>query len=181
MIGVAIGVPEPYGSYLDDYRTRLGDPLAPDVPVHVTLLPPTEIDAAELPDVEAHLRDAAGGHRPFDLHLRGTGTFRPTTPVVFVAVAQGISECELLERDVRCGPLDRTLTYPYHPHVTVAHDVPDDRLDAAYEGLAGFDARFRVWGFTLFEHGPDRRWRPQRDFPFGTGTPGRPPVRDRRV
>jgi hypothetical protein len=57
--------------------------------------------------------------------------------------------------------------FPYHPHVTVAHDVPPAQLDAAYERLAGFDARFRAWGFTLFEHGTDGRWRPQRDFPFG--------------
>src|SRR3712207_8607561 len=46
--------------------------------------------------------------------------------VVFVAVARGIGNCELLADDVRRGPLARSLTFPYHPHVTVAHDVPAD-------------------------------------------------------
>jgi|SRR5215207_8933004 len=165
-IGVAIGIPEPWGNQLVQHRIKAGDPLAESVPPHVTLLPPTEIDSADLPVIEEHLRTVAAKHRPFDLHLRGTGTFRPVTDVVFVVVARGISECEMLETDVRGGPLVRELHFPYHPHVTVAHDVPAAQLDAAYERLAGFDAQFRAWGFTLFEHGTDGHWRPQQDFPF---------------
>jgi 2'-5' RNA ligase len=87
--------------------------------------------------------------------------------VVFVAVATGISECELLEADIRRGPLARELRFPYHPHVTVAHDVGPAALDGAYDGLSDFDARFTVRGFTLFEHGRDGRWRPELEFPFG--------------
>jgi 2'-5' RNA ligase len=165
-IGVAIGIPEPWGSELDRHRAEARDPMATFIPSHITLMPPTEIDPADLDVVEEHLRAAAARHRPFDLHLRGTGTFRPVTDVVFVAVAAGISECELLEQDVRSGPLACERRFPYHPHVTVAHDLAGPLLDAAYERLSGFDARFRVWGFTLFEHGADGRWRPQRDFPF---------------
>jgi 2'-5' RNA ligase len=175
-IGVAVGIPEPWGSFLDNYRKAAGDPLAPYIPSHVTLLPPTEIPAVSLPEIEEHLRKVAISHHPFELHLRGTGTFRPVTDVVFVAVAQGISECELLERDVRCGPLTRELSFPYHPHVTVAHGVAPEKLDTAYDGLAGFEARFSVWGFTLFEHGTDGRWRPQRDFPFGDAPVGPVPA-----
>jgi 2'-5' RNA ligase len=165
-IGVAIGIPDPWGAYLDTYRTNVGDGTADAVPVHVTLLPPTEVNVAELDEISEHLRKVAAGHRDFDLHLRGTGTFRPITPVVFVVVAQGIGECELLERDIRSGPLTRELSFPYHPHVTIGHDLQPDQLDQAYEGLAGFDARFRVSGFTLFEHGADERWRPRQDYPF---------------
>jgi 2'-5' RNA ligase len=165
-IGVAIGIPEPWGSELRQHRAEAGDPLANSVPPHVTLVPPTEIDGDNLAAVEEHLRAIAARHRPFDLHLRGAGTFRPVTDVVFVVVASGISECEMLERDVRSGPLVRELHFPYHPHVTIAHDVPPAQLDAAYERMSAFTARFRVWGFTLFEHGADGHWRPQRDFPF---------------
>jgi len=32
-----------------------------------------------------------------------------------------------------------------------------------------------VWGFSLYEHGPDRVWRPQRDFPLGRPLPGPAP------
>ena len=46
-------------------------------------------------------------------------------------MARGIAECERIAADVRTGPLARPLTFPYHPHVTVAHDVPTDMLDMA--------------------------------------------------
>lgn len=176
-IGVAIGIPEPWGAELDRQRAKAGDPGAGAIPPHVTLLPPTEIDDSDLAGVEEHLHSVAVRHQTFDLHLRGAGTFRPVTDVVFVVVAAGISECELLESHVRSGPLVRELHFPYHPHVTVAHDVAADQLDAAYERLAGFEARFRVWGFTLFEHGIDGRWRPQRDFPFNGAEVGPAPLR----
>lgn len=165
-IGVAIGVPEPWGSHLDACRAASGDPVAPNVPAHVTLLPPTAVRHDQLPAIRTHLAAVAASHRPFELHLRGTGTFRPVTSVVFVVVARGISECEMLESAIRGGPVDRQLQFPYHPHVTVAHDVSEPALDEVYETLADFDARFTVGGFTLFEHGSDGRWRPERDYAF---------------
>ena len=42
-------------------------------------------------------------------------------------------------------------------------------LIRAFVELASYEARFRVWGFTMFEQGKDKVWRPQRDFPFGHG------------
>ncbi len=167
--GVAIGIPEPYTSELQGWRERLGDPNAAGIPPHITLLPPTALRTQQLDEVEEHLRQVAASEHPFDIHLRGSATFRPVSPVVFVPLAQGISDCERLERKVRSGPLQRGLTFPYHPHVTVAHDVGEDMLDRAFRALASYEARFSVWGFTLFEQGRDKVWRPQRDFPFGAG------------
>lgn len=171
-IGVAIGLPEPYTSELQGWRERLGDPNAADIPPHVTLLPPTELETADLDEVEEHLRAVAAARAPFVMHLRGAGTFRPVSPVVFVTLVQGIGECEQLQADVRRGPLARQISFPYHPHVTVAHDLGEDVLDEAFGALASYDARFSVWGFSLFEKGRDGVWRPQRDFPFGEGVPG---------
>jgi 2'-5' RNA ligase len=171
-IGVAIGIPEPYTSELQGWRERLGDPNAADIPPHVTLLPPTELQTDDLAEAEEHLQIVALHHAPFTMHLRGSGTFRPISPVVFVPLVQGIGECERLESDVRSGPLAREVKFPYHPHVTVAHDVAEPMLDRAFLDLASYDARFQVWGFSLFEKGKDGVWRPQRDFPFGEPLPG---------
>jgi 2'-5' RNA ligase len=171
-IGVAIGLPEPYTSELQGWRERLGDPAAADIPPHVTLLPPTELASDDLDEVEEHLRQVAERHAAFTMHLRGSGTFRPISPVVFVPLSQGIGECERLEAEVRSGPLLREVRFPYHPHVTVAHDVAEPLLDRAFLDLASYDARFQVWGFSMFEKGPDGVWRPQRDFPFGMPLPG---------
>jgi 2'-5' RNA ligase len=167
-IGIAIDVPEPWGGQLTRRRAEAGDPQAAYVPAHVTLLGPTEIDAADLKAIQRCLDAIAAGYPPFTLLLRGTGTFRPITEVVFVAVAAGISECEQLNAAIHgIAGIERASRFPYHPHVTVAQDVPPARLDAAFHDLAGFEARFPVDGFTLFEHGADLRWRPERDYVLG--------------
>jgi 2'-5' RNA ligase len=175
-IGVAIAIPDPYGGELQAWREKFGDPLAAAIPTHVTLLPPTEVAPSDLPVIEVHLRRVAEVERPFEIHLRGTGTFRPVSPVVFVQLASGISDCERVESMVRSGPLGRELKFNYHPHVTVAHDLCDEQLDRAFDTLSDYEARFEVWGFSLYEHGPDGVWRPQRDFCFGRPLPGPDPI-----
>jgi 2'-5' RNA ligase len=170
LVGVAVAIPQPHAQVLTSWRRRVGDPSAELVFPHVTLLPPTAAEPGDLPDIEKHLTDVADHRRPFLMHLAGTGTFRPTTPVVFVQVARGVGDCEELEKAIRRGPLERELTYPYHPHVTVAHDIGDDGLDAAYDGLAGFIARFEVTSFVLFSRDDDQRWHWRREFPLGAAT-----------
>lgn len=165
-IGVALEVPEPFGPQLQAARAAFGDPLAPAIPPHVTLLGPTVVDVADVAKVDDHLAAVGRAHRPFTVHLRGTGSFRPVSDVVFVQVVQGISECERLERSVRSGPLLQELRFNYHPHVTVAHDVPDDALDRAFAELASFEARYRVAALQVYEHGDDGVWRPVRAFPL---------------
>jgi 2'-5' RNA ligase len=166
-IGVAVAVPEPYSSELQGWRESFGDPLATAIPPHVTLLPPTEVADAAMARIEAHLAEVARTQSPFVMHLRGTGTFRPVSPVVFVALAEGIAGCERLEASIRSGPLERELSFNYHPHVTVAHLLADAVLDDALDKLAGYDASFLVDGFALYEHGPDAVWRTCRQFCFG--------------
>src|SRR5437764_11680799 len=105
VVGVAIGVPEPHSTVLAKWRRQVGDPAADLVYPHVTLLPPTPVPADRMADVEEHLASAALAHEPFVMHLSGTGTFRPTSPVVFIQVATGVAHCEVLERAIRQGPL----------------------------------------------------------------------------
>jgi 2'-5' RNA ligase len=167
-IGVAIDVPQPWGAELTRRRAETGDPQAAYTPAHVTLLGPTEVATDSLPAVEKHLEAVAAGQQPFTIHLRGTGTFRPITEVVFVTLAMGISECELLAAAIaEAEGVERDSRFPYHPHVTVGQDVPPAALDAAFDDLAGFSARFPVASFTLFSHGGEGPWRPRRDFPLG--------------
>ncbi len=165
-IGVAIPIPEPYGSELQKYRADFGDPMATSIPTHVTLLPPTEVDGADLAAIDDHLLRVAARFPSFRIRLRGTATFRPISPVVFVTLAEGISSCEVLQSQVRSGPLEVELRFPYHPHVTVAHDLDKESLDRAYDTLSEYDCGFDVTAFSRYEHGADGVWRPQRDFPL---------------
>ncbi|MBV9592869.1 MAG: 2'-5' RNA ligase family protein [Actinobacteria bacterium] len=166
-VGVLICVPEPHSTVLTGWRHRVGDPLASVIPPHVTLLPPTDLPRADLDAIDKHLVEAARACDPFAMHLFGTGTFRPLTPVVFIQVARGIAECEVLEKAIRSGPLGRKLDFPYHPHVTVAQEVGDDALDEAYEALSAFVARFLVSGFSLFVKDLDQPWAIRKNFPLG--------------
>lgn len=166
-IGVALAIPEPWASELQEYRTSLGDLTATRIPTHITLAPPTEVAEADVEKLIDHLGTAASGVASFDIHLRGTGTFRPVSPVVFVTVAKGISQCEQLAWRVRSGPLDVALQYPYHPHVTIAHDLPDAVLDRAFRELAGFECVFEAVEFHLYSHDEEKGWRPSRGFPLG--------------
>ncbi|TDB86042.1 2'-5' RNA ligase family protein [Actinomadura sp. KC216] len=165
-IGVAIPIPDPHGALLQAKRASFGDPLATAIPTHITLLPPTEVHESALGVIEDHLREIARTEQPFQIKLRGSGTFRPVSPVVFVALAEGIGGCERVQARVLSGPLARPLPFPYHPHVTIAHHLPDDVMDKAFKELASYSADFDAWGFSLYEHGLDGVWRPQRDFVF---------------
>jgi 2'-5' RNA ligase len=165
VLGVAVEIPEPYGSTLQGLRDKLGDPDAEAIPTHVTLLPPTTVDVVLLGEIGAHLAAVAAVAEPFTMTLRGTGSFRPVSPVVFVTVAEGIAACERLENHVRSGVLWRPLHFPYHPHVTIAHDLPADRLDDALAELTDFEAEFVVDRFVLYEHLAGA-WVTHRTFPF---------------
>jgi 2'-5' RNA ligase len=162
-IGVAIAIPEPWAAELQQHRASFGDPQATAIPTHITLVPPTDV-GDDLDGVEQHLATVAAALPSFRLRLRGTATFRPVSPVVFIAVSEGISACEILAGAARSGPLAQELNFPYHPHVTVAHDLDEPALDHAYEALSGFDCAFDVLDFHLYLHGDDGVWRPFRTF-----------------
>ncbi|QSB06927.1 2'-5' RNA ligase family protein [Natronoglycomyces albus] len=166
-IGVSIPIPQPWREQLDNARIEAGDPNGGIVPAHVTLLGPTEVPRSDLDSVERHLHEVAEQSRPFTLHLRGTGSFRPITEVVFVAIAEGISSCEQLAGRIRSKLLWRPLRFPYHPHVTIAHDVDSAALDSIFSKFATFEAKFEVDSFTWYLHKSEptnTEWLPQRTF-----------------
>ncbi|MHB1064354.1 MAG: 2'-5' RNA ligase family protein [Georgenia sp.] len=158
-IGVTLKIPEPYSAYIQAVRARMRDPLAHLIPPHITLLPPTVIEPDQVDDVVAHLHDVAARHGPFVVAMRGTDTFRPVSPVVFVRVEQGLEECAALEQEVRAGLLAQDLHFPYVPHITLAHEVEDARLDEAARLMADFHGTYAAGSMRLYEHGDDGMWR----------------------
>jgi 2'-5' RNA ligase len=155
-IGVAIAIPSPYREVLDAARERF-EPELGELPAHVTILAPVDVDADALPAVRRHLRGVADASAPFRLRLGGAGTFRPVSPVVFVRVDEGATECADLENRVRSGDMAVEARFPYHPHVTIAHDVADDDLDRAEAELAAFHADIDVTSIGLYENN-DGQW-----------------------
>ncbi len=158
-------MPRPHGPALDAYRT-FAEGRPPPTPAHITLVPPTQVHEASLAEIVDHVGEVARHHDPFAVHLRGTGTFRPVSPVVFVGVVDGIGSCETLAADLRSGPLFSKQAFPYHPHVTIAHDLPEVELDEAFLALTTFQARYLVTAVTMYEHRRDA-WQVVGEFPLG--------------
>jgi 2'-5' RNA ligase len=161
---VLIPVPAPWGERLDGYRRALEGRL--DVPAHITLVPPTVVADDDMQALLVSVADVARAHAPFRVRLRGTGTFRPVSPVVFVGVVEGISACESLEARLRTGPLAGERRFPYHPHVTIAHELPDATLDHAFDAYARFEAWFDVTSFSLYQ-GDEQGWHSVAAYPLG--------------
>ena len=63
-----------------------------------------------------------------------------------------------LHKELQSGPLARNLPFPYHPHVTVAHDVSEAGMDRAMESLNDYEAQFTVRTIGLYEHDATGLW-----------------------
>ncbi|MFV0252438.1 MAG: 2'-5' RNA ligase family protein [Beutenbergiaceae bacterium] len=170
LIGLTISVPTPYAQTLTRARVESGDADATAIPPHITLLPPTAVEREELRQVRDHLGRVAAAHRPFVVTLAGTSSFRPISPTVFVEPQQGAAECIRLHQAINRAQLSQPMRFPYRPHVTIAHDVDEDQLDAALAGYADFHATFPVAGFARFELCADGVWREVEVFPL-SGSP----------
>lgn len=165
-IGVVVGIPESYSAELTQARRAAGDPLAAHIPPHVTLLPPIDLEDGALEEAHTHLARVGAEHGPFEMTLAGTGTFRPVSPVVYVAIAQGWDECVALQSHVNSGPLETDLQFPFHPHVTIAQSVPEPALDRAQDSMGSFEASFTVSSIELYRWNGNGFWEPATSFPL---------------
>lgn len=164
-VGVVIALPEPFAEDLKRWRASFGDPLADVVPAHITLV--TTTPATDWAAVLGHVREVAAEQQGFLVTLEGTAAFRPVSPVVYLKVVQGFDECVQLHEELQAGPLARELEFPFHPHVTVAHDISDPGMDEAEQRLKSYRASFQVDSMGLYEHDVDGVWQLQEEFSFG--------------
>jgi len=170
LIGLSFAVPQPWAGELQLARQNYGDPNAELIPPHITVLGPTVVDNDEFRAIDAHLRRVAASHDPFMVRLAGTGSFLPTSPVVFVNVVQGGAECERLATNARQGLLYQPLRFPFHPHVTIAQEVSQTELERALAEFADFSAEFEVKALLLSRPRPTGVWRIVRRYLLGSAS-----------
>ena len=163
-LGVTLEIPMPIREELDAARRRYGV-LEEGWSSHVTLLAPIEADDAVVASIIDHLDAVARRTTPIRIHLQGTGSFRPVSPVAFLVLVEGAEQCAVLESAVRSGDLGVESRFPYHPHVTLAHGVPDDILDRVQRDFADFESEFTAAAMTLREN-VDGAWVLVREFPL---------------
>lgn len=165
-VGIVIAVPEPMASELRDARASFGDPMAAVIPAHITLVTTTE--TSDWDATLRHVRKVAAAQAPFRVTLQGTSSFRPVSPVVYLNVDRGFEECIALHKEFQSGPLARDLAFPFHPHVTVAHDVSEQSMDEAVQRLDAYQASFTVDSVGLYEHDATGLWKLHEHVQLGT-------------
>ncbi len=167
-LAVVLLVPPPVVAEVDGLRRGVGDTTRARIPTHITLVPPVNVPAAGLAGALAVARAAAATTPgPIPLSLGPATTFHPVTPVLYLAVGGDVDGLVALRDRVRRPPLERPDPYPFVPHVTLAVDMPADRIAASVTALADFRVEVRFDRLhVLEERQPGRVWHPVADAPF---------------
>lgn len=174
-LGVALLVPEPLAREIQGLRRACGDGSLDRVPPHLTLVPPVNVREGRLGEALQRLRAAADSVPSGSLELRlgPVTTFLPDSPTLYLAVGGDDDATRALERvrdAVFRPPLERPLTWSFVPHVTLADELPADRLRAATEVLRDYAAPVSFTGVHLLreEHADGSlRWAQIADYRFG--------------
>lgn len=170
-LGVALLLEGAAAAEIDGLRRALGDRALDRIAPHITLVPPVNVGGSRIGEGLARLREAAADCAgPFPLTLGPPASFLPANPVLLLGVAGDISALRRLREAVFVPPLERTLSWPWVPHVTLADDADPDHIAAAVEILAGYKITVEAKRITLLSevkthHGP--RWAPLADADLG--------------
>lgn len=137
-------LPNPLAAFLDQIRHDF----VPDsrARAHVTVLPPRPLQPSPAPaniDIAGewlggHLRDVS----PFRARLGEIEIFKETQ-AIYIAVLEGQDELQRLHNLLNAGGLAFQEPYAYHPHVTVAQELPPEDVLSA--------AQFARWRWSEFK------------------------------
>lgn len=148
-LGVIISLPPALAEQLSERRAEYAGVGTAVVPPHITLVSGRATEAWS--DAAEHIRKVAAEGEPFVISLRGTGTFEPISPVVFLNVAEGAQACAQLHEQLLVGPLEHLLAFDYHPHLTIAHDLDSPDMARAKADMEDFSADFEVASIGLYD------------------------------
>lgn len=149
-LGVIITMPPALAAELGAWRQSFAGPGNGVVPAHITLV--SGRARRSFAEAAEHVRKIARQTPPFTISLRGTGTFAPVSPVVFLNLEQGARECRELHEKLLGGPVEHVLDFDFHPHLTLAHDLDADTMALAETELAAFQAELEVTSIGLYDY-----------------------------
>ncbi|WP_113717056.1 2'-5' RNA ligase family protein [Arthrobacter dokdonensis] len=168
-LGVIITMPPALAAELHAWRESYAGPGNGVVPAHITLV--SGRARRSWAEAAAHVRSVARHGSPFAISLRGTGTFAPVSPVVFLKLEQGVGECQELHEELLAGPVEHLLDFEFRPHLTVAHDLDPDTMARAEAELAGFQAELEVTSIGLYDYS-ESGWALYEELALGGGGQG---------
>jgi len=119
----------PLGAFLDGVRRELE--LECQAKAHVTVLPPRPVQSPPeeaWDEAQSRLRDIA----PIHVQLGDVRIF-PGSMAIYLSIQSGSGELEQLHRVLSSGRLQFQEPFEYHPHVTLAKDLPLEAVSRAIE------------------------------------------------
>ncbi len=122
-------IPDPLGGFLDRLRLELVPDCSPRA--HVTILPPRPI-TDDVTRAASALKRLAGGFREFEVELGDVEMF-PVSKVVYLSLRRGDKELHEMYRKLNQGAVEFREPFPYHPHSTLAQNVPAEQAPALFE------------------------------------------------
>lgn len=169
-------VPGPLGCFL----TRLRAELVSGCPMrsHLTLLPPRVLGSA-CEQLSAGLAEALAGLPWFEIELDAVRVFE-STGVVYLEPGHGRSEAERLHLRLNDGLFAFPEAHTFHPHVTLAQDVPAEDLNRVLERAEKSWKRYsgprsyRVDACSLVENISLGRWDPVSEHRLAPSRVGQP-------
>jgi 2'-5' RNA ligase len=110
-------VTNPIGEFVEKLRREI-HPDSPYLAAHITLLPPRLLQGSEKSALQL-LEQICGQAAPLEVTLGDMESFIPTTPTVFIGLAQGASQLEDLHSRLNIEVLTFAEKWPYVPHMTI--------------------------------------------------------------
>ena len=129
LYALVIYLPEPLGSILDELRLEMVPGCNPHA--HISVLPPRPLLSTPQEAIaEAH--NAMAGFPPFEIELGQIELF-PVTDVIYISVEGGTTQLRQMHRTLNQGALAYEEPFPYHPHLTLAQELPPGRVQPLFE------------------------------------------------
>jgi 2'-5' RNA ligase len=123
---LVIYIPDPLGRFLDELRQELVPSYNPHA--HVSVLPPRPL-AVDWSVAAGQVCSLTGAWAPFEIELTDIGIF-PLTEVIYIQLGAGAAELSRMHTAMNSGPLGFHEPFPYHPHVTLAQEIPAGAVDS---------------------------------------------------
>jgi len=126
---LVIYIPDPLGRFLDDLRRELVPGCSPHA--HVSVLPPRPL-AVHWQAASEQVKAFAAGQSPFLVELGEIRIF-PVTNVIYLEVGSGTKELSSMHDALNGEALVFEEPFVYHPHVTLAQEIPPGEVGAVHE------------------------------------------------
>jgi len=129
VFALVIYIADPLGGFLDELRRELVPGYKPHA--HVSVLSPRPL-LADWRDASEQVRSLTESCAPFDVELTEIALF-PLTNVAYLEVGKGASALRSMHRAMNEGPLGFDEPFPYHPHITLAQEIPAGQVTEVHE------------------------------------------------